>query len=161
MTKIDALLSAFVGVLSDASQTYKFSLTADKELPLLAAKIPSDTILTVVLDGRGPEANHFSQTVSSWQKVLNVSRGWHVISGEMTEQERAGDVVSDLSQTMHHLLAGANDTGFVITAAALQSPVPDPKAYSKQIRAITVGEQVPQRSVLTSLIDNGYTRYET
>jgi transcription-repair coupling factor (superfamily II helicase) len=62
---------------------------------------------------------------------------------------------------MHHLLAGANDTGFVITAAALQSPVPDPKAYSKQIRAITVGEQVPQRSVLTSLIDNGYTRYET
>ena len=161
MTKIDALVGAFVGLLSDQTQTYKLALVLDSQLPLLAAEIPMDQMLTVILDGGSAEASRFAQSVRSWQKVLNANRNWHVIAGEMTEQERAGDVVSDLSQTIHYLLAGGADTGFVVTAAALQAPVPDPVAYHEQVRAITVGERVAQHEVLTSLVTNGYTRYET
>ena len=57
MTKIDALVGAFVGLLSDQTQTYKLALVLDSQLPLLAAEIPMDQMLTVILDGGSAEAS--------------------------------------------------------------------------------------------------------
>jgi len=133
----------------------------EQELPLLASKLPHEAPCTVILDGSNKDQSLFAQNVSSWQKVLDVKRDWHVISSEMTEQELGGDIVSDLSKTFHLLLSSSQNHGFAIGASMLPAKIPSPAAYRDLIHLVTVGEQISQQDLLARLIALGYTRYET
>lgn len=161
VTKIDEALTAYFDRVALLPDPRKISLRVNDQLPLALAKAPLTQPIIAVVDYTPHRVVDLLQFVQNWQNLLGVKRDWHILAGELTTQELAGDIVSSASQTMHYFLQEDLSCGFIIPLTALDSRIPDEKAYQTNSLTLTVGESLPQRQLVTALVTRGYYRFAT
>src|SRR3989344_3576551 len=156
-----ALTPWFVTVQEKLQVSAQLPLTLSPlQLALAAAWWPEKEKSKIIILDENPQAAYrFHTSLCTWSKLKNVSYNWHLINGPLTPQEQAGHIVTDLSRAVHLLLAGDNHSGFVITDAALATPLPDPSLYREAQLALALGEQCTLHHLIKHLTRLGYTRH--
>lgn len=88
-----------------------------------------------------------------------MSTSLFTIAYSLSEQERDGTIVTDLSVAYHALLSGKENAAFSVTKEILQSNVPSKEAYQKMCLYISKGEKMQLSDLVTALVKRGYTRH--
>ncbi len=139
----------------------KMQLNWDEILLLSATFKTAPKSKVLILDwphGRLEAAWHL---LEEWDRYLGIPEHWHLLAGEMTEQEIKADISSNLSLAMHHFLLGSPGHNFLVPLAQTNINVPDAKIYQGLIRQIYQGESLPRQKILNELVKKGYWRTST
>lgn len=161
-TEISALLTPYVQAVDTAAVTsgkdLNLTLTYEQLVlftPLYGHK-KSEVLL--LIDQSITRARTTTEHLNAMSEFLNVKETWHLLESALSPQERAGDVVSDLSQTIHHLLGGTPLHHFVVPLAAVSALLPGRTAYQARQISLHTQEDKPLNRFIRELIDRGYRR---
>ncbi len=139
--------------LSALPPNYSAQLDAT-QLPLLAAWRSQTKPVVITTSSPNTELRQLHAALRAWNAFLKLPDTWHVISGELSEQEKTGTITTGLSTALHHFLLQTPHHHFIIDTQSAPS-VPDPEGYRANSTQLTVGEQLPSGFV-ANLVKDGY-----
>lgn len=116
--------------------------------------------MILIVDDTIRAAQKRTQDIQALSSFCNVNSTWHLIEGELSTQERAGDVVSELSKTIHYFLERQKGHHFILPSALLNIKIPSLQGYKNQHVSWHRHESVLLSRATRDLVDRGYTRYE-
>lgn len=158
---IAAIAACLNPYLSSLPSRARLHLTNEQLLvfsALYAHKRQSSVLLlNASVRSAGATARHLNYLC----QFLGVKNNWHNIDGRLTHQEANGDIVSSLSQTIHHLLQSAPAHHFVIPTSLLDMALPDPDRYQKRALVLHQHETKRHTELLKILASLGYHRSHT
>jgi transcription-repair coupling factor (superfamily II helicase) len=99
-------------------------------------------------------ANHLNHVASQ----QNANETWHLLSGHLSDHEISGDVSTDLSSAIHHLILENEGHHFVLPASLIDMTFPDPNKYKENTMALHVNEKVSLTILVRQLAKLGYLR---
>lgn len=155
---IAALKARLDPYLKSLHRHAKLHLTNEQLLvfsALYTQKRPSSVLL---LNASVREAGETSRHLNHFCQFLDVKDKWHNIDSSLTHQEASGDIVSSLSQTIHHFLRRTPGHHFVIPTSLLDTAMPDPDRYQQRALALHQHETLRHTELLKTLIRLGYSR---
>lgn len=129
----------------------------EMQLPLYATWRSRQQPTVITTSATQTELRELKNALSAWNNFLKSHQAWHVISGELSEQEKTGTITTGLSTALHHVLLQTPHHHFIIDTQNAPS-IPDPARYRAEIISLTVGEQLPA-SFAADLVKRGYQRY--
>ncbi len=163
VTEIRDVVDPYVAEVYDSSSFSKTppGLTLNRQQLLVFSALSAEKRKGVVLvvSARLRAAEKIRTELSVVSSFLSDNQTWHLIEGGLSLQEEAGDVVSNLSQTLHHFLRGTSKHSFVIPGHLLEHPFPSRAAYAENYISLHKHESNSLSRFIHSLIDRGYTRY--
>lgn len=166
ITNSKAILDPFLEEISHTLNLKEEPLhlkLADQQLPLFASLFsPKHTSAIYALDGTPSILQATLKATKAWGDACNVNHHWRLILDHIAEQEIAGDVVTDLSITMHYFMQSAVKPGysfFIPTTLIKTLTIPDPVEYQANTKTVSVGQTVEVQSLIKHLADQGYTRH--
>ncbi len=115
----------------------------------------------VVLPLSAAKSRAWGRMVAAWHDALPTVQHWHLIAGELTPQEQAGHITTDLSRALHYLLNEAANHHFIVPEEALSTLIPSQEAYQALRHAVHVGESIALHILVERLVELGYTRSTT
>ncbi|MEX1997266.1 MAG: DEAD/DEAH box helicase [Candidatus Andersenbacteria bacterium] len=169
LTTIRPLLEAYEHDIQNQWQTTGLAKiqATPTQLALLAAHFGTfdgakrRTPLSIVVNGGLEESQTLVTALTAWSTLFPRTASWHLITHELTDQEQAGSIVTNLSHALHYFLAAQPGHHFVIPQKSLALALPDPTLYRQQTRLLQVDEQVKLRDLVQDLVQLGFSRYET
>ncbi len=99
--------------------------------------------------------------LTGWEDTLGHKREWQVVSHQLSDQERNGDVYTQLSQAYHAALYYEDLSHNIIIAASAAKALPDKKSYQASCQLLTVGEKISLPAFIAALAKAGYVRHRT
>ncbi|MEX2054782.1 MAG: DEAD/DEAH box helicase [Candidatus Andersenbacteria bacterium] len=145
---------------STPHSTVELSVSLEK-IPLLAALWPAGEGAKVVFTpAPDPGAPHLFKALQHWQRLLTVNQRWHLITVELSEQERTGEISTQLTLAYHYLLGAKPSTPqhFLVTLPG-NAVVPARPAYQAATRTLQAGEAITQQALVAHLHEHGYRRH--
>lgn len=142
---------------ADSLRTYHIS---QDQLLALCATINNqiDKPIVLIANAKLQLSAQYTSTLNQLSNLFNVNQTWHIIEGELSEQEINGDVASHLTQTQHFLLQKVPGHNYVIPEAFLNLPIPNPSSYQAMSLQLHQGEQYPLNKLIAHLSHHGYIR---
>lgn len=163
ITEIRAVVAPYVDALTHANKAGKkdIRLTLTHEQLLIFSALYGEKVSSTVL--LLPQTLHQAQgttlQLNTLSHFLTDNRQWHLVEGSLSPQEEAGDIVSRLSQTIHHLLAQTLGHNFVIPVSLLATTFLARPAYRARQLTLHQHERFPLSRLIKELVERGYTRY--
>jgi len=164
VTNIDDILIPFLEDLN--TQVHQSNSTTalhlnQQQLAILGAplgkKVGSHLI---ILDSSIRTCQLLSEQIKSLSVVSDDNQTWHLLSGELSPQEVAGDVPSSLSQTIHHFLSKNAGHHYIVPAARADLVIPHQEKYQSMTKALHSSEKHHLQHLVKWLAASGYHRFE-
>jgi transcription-repair coupling factor len=105
------------------------------------------------------EAQLAVENLNTMSRFLSVEQEWHLLEGALSPQEQAGDIVSRLSETIHHFLLATPHHHFVVPADSVAIPLPAPADYRQHQLPLHTHETLSLSHFIKELAAGGYTRH--
>ena len=164
MTQIRDICAEFEQGVNDvheeSSDSLSLSLNRQQMALLFGIKEKAGSSYGVIYAGSLKEATDLTKELNTWSVASNANETWHLISDELSESEKNGQIVSGLSKTMHAFLQRSSNNHFVIPEQLATIDLPDLEEYQQRQITLHAGERKTLRELTTDLVKAGYTRHE-
>ncbi len=163
VTKLRVKIEPFIQAVDTAATTLnthlRLGLTHQQLVAFSALYGENKSSMAIVVGSRLRHAKTMQEEISQLSSFISGNEQWHLLEGELSLQEEAGDVVSGLSQTIHHFLQLSPRHHFVVPTHLLTQLFPSREEYRAHMFSVHRHEANSHSLLISRLVKEGYTRY--